>query len=35
MMVKSALPDEEKGDEILRPVYKKAFSEILSGCFHF
>ncbi len=24
-----------KGDEILRPVYKKPFSEILCGCFHF
>jgi hypothetical protein len=24
-----------KGNEILRPVYKKPFSEILSGCFHF
>ncbi len=25
----------QKGNEILRPVYKKPFSEILSGCFHF
>jgi hypothetical protein len=25
----------KKGNEILRPVYKKPFSEILSGCFHF
>jgi hypothetical protein len=24
-----------KGDEILRPIFKKPFSEILSGCFHF
>ncbi len=24
-----------KDDKILRPVYKKPFSEILSGCFHF